>query len=401
MSENNEYDSSVTGIRNVIALGFVSLFTDISSEMVFGLLPLFLTTQIGASRTLLGLVEGTGEMVGYTVRMPSGTVSDKIQKRKPLVLIGYSLSTLTKPFFALAHVWTDVFVVRAIDRVGKGIRVSPRDALISDSVLESKVGRAFGIHRSLDQIGAIIGPLIAFALFPYFGFGGIFYFSFIPGAIALFILVVFVKEKIGLTSSSGLKNTQSIFANIKNVTKEKRFIILLGIIGIFSVGAFNFSFILIRASDLGVSQNFIPVIYAVINVAHVVIGFPSGMLSDRIGKEKVLAISYAVFLVSTVFMLLSTNFTHAYILAIVFGTYVGIAETVQRAIIPKYIVSEFRGTAYGLYNLVLGISLLVANFVFGFLLDSSGISMAATYSIVTTSLAIVAIVAFQFFCKRH
>jgi hypothetical protein len=135
-------------LSNVKYLGLVSLFTDISSEMVFGLLPLFLTGQLGASRTLLGLVEGTAEMLGYTVRMTSGTVSDRVQKRKPLVLIGYSLSAASKPFFALAGGWADVFAVRSADRVGKGIRTAPRDALISESVHESKVGRAFGLHRS-------------------------------------------------------------------------------------------------------------------------------------------------------------------------------------------------------------------------------------------------------------
>ena len=146
--------------RNVIALGFVSLFTDISSEMVFGLLPLFLTGPLGASRTLLGLIEGAAEMLGYTVRMASGTVSDRVEKRKPLVLIGYALSAASKPFFALASGWADAFAVRSIDRVGKGIRTAPRDALISESVDGAKVARAFGIHRSMDQVGAIVGPLI-------------------------------------------------------------------------------------------------------------------------------------------------------------------------------------------------------------------------------------------------
>src|SRR5437868_5440489 len=136
--------------RNVIALGFVSLFTDISSEMVFGLLPLFLTGPLGASKTLLGFIEGTAEMLGYTVRMASGTVSDRLEKRKSIVLIGYALSAASKPFFGLAESWGGVFAVRSTDRVGKGIRTAPRDALISESAHEAKVARAFGIHRSMD-----------------------------------------------------------------------------------------------------------------------------------------------------------------------------------------------------------------------------------------------------------
>ena len=384
MKEDNK------GNRNVVALGLVSLFTDISSEMVFGLLPLFLTGQLGASRTLLGLVEGVAEMLGYTVRMASGTVSDKVQKRKPLVLIGYSLSAATKPLFALAGGWADVFAVRSADRVGKGIRTAPRDALISESVPEAKVARAFGLHRSLDQAGAIIGPLVAFALFPFVGFAGVFYFSLVPGAIAVVILIFFVKEKF---VPSGVK--RSIAGNIRSVLAEKRFVALLAIMGIFSVGAFNFAFILVRASDLGVADSMILLIYTVINVSHTLIGYPAGMLADRIGKETVLMISYGVFLASTALMLLSTSSAHAFLLAAVFGVYIGIAETVQRAVVPKYVTANLRGTAYGLYNMVIGFSFLAANLVFGFLLDSSGIEAAATYSITTSVIAIAAMIGFQ------
>lgn len=378
------------GKRNIVALGLVSLFTDISSEMVFGLLPLFLTGQLGASRTFLGLVEGVGEMLGYTVRMASGTVSDRVQKRKPLVLIGYSLSAASKPFFALAAGWADVFAVRSADRVGKGIRTAPRDALISESVPEGKAGRAFGLHRSMDQAGAIIGPLIAFAIFPFVGFVGVFYLSLLPGGLAVIILVFFVKEKF---APSVVKH--SIVDNIRAVLAEKRFVALLAIMGVFSAGAFNFSFILLRASDLGVAEGTVLLVYTVINVAHTLIGYPAGFLADRIGKETMLIISYGVFLASTVLMLMSTSSVHAYLLAAVYGVYIGISETVQRAAVPKYVANHLRGTAYGLYNLVIGFSFLAANLVFGFMLDSSGIRAAVTYSIATSAVAIAALAGFQ------
>jgi MFS family permease len=378
------------GRRNIVALGIVSFFTDLSSEMVFGLLPLFLTGQLGVSRTFLGLVEGVGEMLGYTIRMASGTVSDRVQKRKPLVLIGYSLSAASKPFLALAGSWIDVLGVRSADRVGKGIRTAPRDALISESVPEAKSGRAFGLHRSMDQAGAIIGPLIAFAIFPFAGFAGVFYLSLVPGAIAVLILIFFVKEKF---VPSEVK--RSIAGNIRAVLAEKRFVALLAIMGMFSAGAFNFSFILVRASDLGVADSMVLLVYAVINIAHALIGYPAGFLADRIGKEAVLAICYAVFLVSTVLMLLSNSSAHAYLLAAVYGAYFGLAETVQRAAVPKYVASHLRGTAYGLYNMVIGFSFLAANLVFGFMLDSSGIGAAATYSIATSATAIAAMAGFQ------
>ena len=377
--------------RNVFALGFVSLFTDISSEMVFGLLPLFLTGPLGASRALLGVVEGTAEMLGYTVRMASGTFSDRLQRRKPLVLIGYSLSAASKPFFAMAGSWSDVFAVRSTDRVGKGIRTAPRDALISESVQESRAGRAFGIHRSMDQAGAIIGPLVAFALFPLVGFQGVFYLSILPAAAAVVILVLFVKDK-----SVPLQSRPSISANLRMVLAEKKFIVILVIIAVFSIGAFNFSFVILRASDLGVPDSMVVLTYAIINGAHTMVGFPAGVLADKIGRETMLSISFFVFLASTILMLVSTSSIHAYLIAVVYGIYIGIAETVQRALIPKYIpASQIRGTAYGLYNMVVGFSFLVANIVFGFMLDASGIEAAATYSIITSVIAIAALGIFQ------
>jgi MFS family permease len=333
-------------------------------------------------------------MLGYTVRMASGTASDRVQKRKPLVLIGYALSAASKPFFGLAGGWADVFAVRSADRVGKGIRTAPRDALISESVPEARVGRAFGIHRSLDQAGAILGPLIAFALFPFVGFAGVFYFSLVPGAIAVVVLIFFVKEKI---APSQVK--QSIAGNILHVLAEKKFVALLAIMVVFSVGAFNFSFVLVRASDLGVAENMVVLVYAVINAAHTLIGYPAGMLADRVGKERMLSISYGVFLASTVLMLMSTSSAQAYLLAVVYGLYIGISETVQRAVVPNYIASHLRGTAYGMYNLVIGFSFLAANLVFGFLLDLSGISAAATYSIATSVIAIAAMLGFQVLTK--
>jgi MFS family permease len=376
------------GRRNIFALGFVSFFTDVSSEMVFGLVPLFLTSQLGASRAILGLVEGVGEMLGYTVRMGSGAVSDRIQKRKPLVLLGYSLSAAAKPFFGLAGGWVDAFAVRSADRVGKGVRTAPRDALISESAGEPGMARAFGIHRSMDQAGAIVGPAIAFALFPLLGFQGIFYLSIVPGAAAVIILLLFVKER--LTPSQA----RAVSANIRAVLTEKRFLALLAIMGVFSLGAFNFSFVLVRASDLGVEDGTIVLVYLVINAAHTAVGYPVGVLADRIGKERMLPVAYAVFAVSTFAMLSATSTVHAYAVAIVYGAYVGIAETVQRAVIPRYVKSEHRGTAYGLYNLVVGIAFLAANVVFGVLLDSSGIALAATYSIATSVVAIAVMLAF-------
>ena len=386
------------GMRNVTALGLVSFFTDFSTEMVLGVLPFFIVSTLGASRALLGAIEGSSELTSYAFRMVSGSLSDKVGKRKAFIIAGYGLSTVMKPFFAASTSWLDAFVVRFIDRVGKGIRTAPRDALIADSVSESKVGRAFGMHRTIDQLGAIVGPIAAFGLLQVVDIRGIFLLSLIPGAIAVLILILFVKEVVVVKKSAATRTTMS--SNIRHVIRGNRpFVLLLIISGIFGIGAFNFSFILLRASDLGISENLIPLVYATINVAHTAIGLPSGILADKVGKEKVLIIGYSVFVVSTALMLiLSQNTLYAYILAAIFGLYIGISETVQRAVIPMYIASELRGTAYGLYNVVIGTTFFVANVVFGFLWDNFSLTAAVSYSMIT---AITAVAGMFMFIKSY
>lgn len=400
--EHSKPDSSVNaegaGMRNVTALGLVSFFTDFSTEMVLGVLPFFIVSTLGASRVLLGAIEGSAELTSYAFRMISGSLSDRAGKRKIFVLAGYAASTASKPFFAAASGWIDAFLVRTGDRVGKGIRTAPRDALIADSVPEMRVGRAFGLHRTIDQLGAIVGPVAAFALLQVVDIRGVFLASLIPGAIAVIILIFFVKEVVVKRSSKDTK--QSIFRNIGMlVNGNKPLVFLLIIAGIFSLGAFNFSFILIRASDLGVEENFIPLVYAAINVTHAAIGIPSGILADRIGKEKMLIIGYSVFLASTLLMvILAENMLYAYVLAAVFGLYAGISETVQRAVIPRYVASELRGTAFGLYNLVIGVCFFASNIVFGFLWDAFSLAAAVTYSAIFT---VVAIAGMTVFMRRY
>jgi MFS family permease len=382
-------------MRNVVALGIVSFFTDFSTEMILGILPLFMVTNLGASRAILGAIEGSAELVSYAFRMVSGSLSDKIGKRKLFVLVGYGLSTASKPFFAVSTGWLDAFVVRTVDRIGKGARTAPRDALIADSVSESISGKAFGIHRTIDQMGAIAGPIAAFALLQVIDIRGIFLVSLIPGIIAVIVLIFFVKEIVPKTRSK----TISVFSNIVLIIKDNRpFCFLLVISGIFGLGSFNFSFILLKSSDLGISEGSIPIVYAVINVTHTAIGIPSGILADKFGKEKVLIIGYLLFALSALFMaVLSGNSHYAFLLAAIFGLYIGISETVQRAVVPKYVPSELRGTAFGIYNLILGASFFVSNVVFGYLWDNNNLGVAVTYSLV---LALTAIIGMSLFVLK-
>ncbi len=390
----NGKEPEPSSVRNLFALGFVSFFTDMSSEMVFSLLPAFLLGLPGSSRAMLGLIEGTAEALSYGLRAVSGIFSDKFRKRKLFVLVGYSLSNAVKPLFAVARVPFDVFLIRVTDRVGKGVRTSPRDALICESVSEKRRGAAFGLHRTLDQAGAIVGPLIASAVMILLGFTikDVFWLSLIPGAIALLLILFLVKERTGKSACEF-----HLLEGVKSVLKGD-FSLLLVVVGIFSLGAFNFSFVLLNAGDAGIADSFIPLVYAAVNVAHAAVAIPAGVLSDRVGKEKVMVLGYGVFLSSALLILLPVSGVVALLVAVVYGAYLGIVETVQRALIPDYVGQSFRGTAYGLYYLLVGSAFFVSNSVVGALWDYFGSSVASSYSI---TLSVVAILAMMLFVRKR
>ncbi|MEM2107983.1 MAG: MFS transporter [Candidatus Bathyarchaeia archaeon] len=390
METGSRSENGNRSIRNVFALGFVSFFTDISSEMVFSLLPTFLLGLPGASVAILGFVEGIAEALSYALRSVSGIFSDKIRKRKLLVLVGYGLSNILKPLFAVARAPIDVLVIRVSDRVGKAVRTSPRDALLSESVSDKHRGAAFGLHRAFDQTGAIVGPVFASVAMLLLGLTirDVFWLSLIPGTIALLILLFFVKERAGKSAGEF-----KLLASVKSVLKGD-FSRLLIIVCIFSLSAFNFSFILLHAQEAGIAEPLIPLVYAAVNVAHVAIAIPAGVLSDRIRREKVMILGYGVFLASIMLMLLPVNGLDAFLVAIFFGAYVGVVETVQRAMVPAYVDKSVLGTAYGLYYLIVGCAFFVSNAVVGSLWEYFGSSIAVTYSAITSAVAIAAMMLF-------
>jgi len=386
-TESNERSAEL-GFRNVMRLGYVSFFTDVSTEMILGVLPLFIVRELGGTAAILGFIEGAAEAVNYAFRVFAGVMTDKIGRRKPLVLLGYGLSSIAKPLFAVSGSWIHAFAVRVTDRVGKGIRTSPRDALISDSAAKSEAGKAFGLHRSLDQIGAVVGPIMAFIMIPIIGMRGVFWFSFAPAAIALLILLFFVYD------TKGSVRQRSVFENARDVM-NREFTLLLVVLGIFAIGAFNFSFILLKAGSLGVPESQIPLVYACLNVATVMVGLPAGMLADKAGKVPVLGLSYIIFLATSVGgLLLIGNPLYAFLMALLFGSYLGIAETVQRAIIPDFTRPGLKGTAYALYYTLIGIGSMVANSTFGVLWSNISPTAAFQYSILTTTAGVAALIMF-------
>jgi MFS family permease len=376
------------GFKNVVRLGYVSLFTDFSTEMILGILPVFIHDQLGASYALVGLIEGSAESMNDFFRIISGVVTDRIAKRKPLVLLGYALSSFAKPLFAFTTAWSEALVVRVTDRIGKGVRTSPRDALISDSVSKSQSGKAFGIQSSLDQVGAVVGPLVAFLVFPFIGFKGVFWLSFAPAVISLIILLFFVTETVGLTKQ------RHFFENASQVL-NRRFVILLAVLGVFSVGAYNFSFILLKASALGIPDAQISLVYVTINASTVIFAYYFGILADRIGKLQVLLLSYVAFFATSVIgIILVGNWIYAYVIALVFGVYLGISDTVQRAAVPDFTRPELKGTAYALFYVLIGTAAFIANSVFGYLWTVENSSAAFEYTMATTVAGAVALIVF-------
>ena len=377
--------------KNVYMMGYVSFFTDISSEMVFSILPVYILGLPGGSPAMLGLIEGLAESLSYILRAVSGVISDKMRRRKLFILIGYGLSNIAKPFFSLTSTITQVLTIRVLDRVGKGIRTAPRDALISDSVPAWRQGEAFGLHRTLDQTGAIAGPLLATGVMMYLGWTvqGVFKLSLLPGLIALFIILFGVKEIIAS------RDSEYKFLEGLGEVLRGRFLWLLLVVTLFSLGAFNYSFILLNAKEMGVGDALIPIVYVVVNVAHTVIAIPSGRLADRIGKEKVLAGGYGVFFVTAVLLFfVPSSVSAAYLIALIYGVYVGVVETVQRALIPGYVDSSLKGTAYGVYYLVVGVAMFIANFVVGSLWASYGLWASSLYSSGLSLLALIGAILF-------
>ncbi len=373
-------DERRPGYRNVVALGFVSFFTDMSTEMILGILPVYLVEELGATKVILGLIEGLAELTNYIFRMVSGFISDRVGRRKPFVFAGYFLSGIAKPLFAYATTWLDALVVRIVDRMGKGVRTAPRDALISQSIREREAGKAFGIHRTLDQLGAVLGPLLAFILIPMVGVRTVFLASFIPALIALIILLIAVAEVTTPPKSSRL------LPEISRVLSGK-FLWLLLSLSIFNLGAYNFSFILVRASELGVAVLAAPIVYMLMNLTHTAVGIPSGILADRIGREKTLVLAMLMFAFTSLMLAyLSGAWIYGILLALIFGVFQGMYDTVSRAVVPRYVPEELRGSAYGAYYLVIGVSFLLGMSIVGMLWDYVGRTIAFTYSTILSAL---------------
>jgi MFS family permease len=359
---------------NIFFLGLVSFLTDVSSEMIFTLVPLFVVSVLSGGTIAVGLIGGLSESFDAIFRIFSGRISDRLKKRKLLAVIGYGFSTLCKPFMLLVNVWGEVLAIRFGDRVGKGIRTSPRDALIADSVGMEKRGKGFGIHRAMDSAGAVVGLAIAaIIIYALQGSGLILtehtyrwlvIVGVIPAVLAVLVLLAFVSEK-GLTGAAGKSDTPKT-ARI-TMPFSPRFKIFLAIMAVFTLGNSSDFFVILRAQNLEVSVLGITIMLVLFNVTYVVTSVPAGMLSDKLGRKKLIVIGWTIYALVYLGFALAGSVWSMWVLFACYGIYYGIVEGVARAFVADLVPAERRGTAYGYYHGVVGLTLLPASVLAGWL----------------------------------
>ncbi|GFE61545.1 MFS transporter [Geobacter sp. AOG2] len=371
--------SGISG--NVLILGLVSLLTDVSSEMIYPLLPLFVTGVLGAGPYVLGGIEGIAESTAALVKLASGIACDRIRGRKALVLAGYSLSSLARPLMALASSPLAVLVVRFSDRIGKGVRTSPRDALIADSTDLAQRGKAFGFHRSLDHMGAIIGPLVAAALMAWFvtDVRTVFWLAAFPGILAVILIIFKVRDR----SHEASRRTGTRLKMVPAGNIRGYLLILL----LFTLGNSSDAFLLLRAGQLGVTPARIPLLWTFFHVVKMSSAMPFGTLSDRIGRRGVIIAGWAVYALAYAGFALASSEVHIWLLFAWYGLFYGMTEGVEKAYLSDLAEPEERGNAFGWYNFAVGIGALPASVLFGMIWQFASPQAAFYFGAVLACLA--------------
>lgn len=370
-----EPDNSSTRLpRNVWAVSLTSFFMDISSEMVINVLPLFLANVLGSSTAIIGLIEGVAEATSSLLKLFSGWLSDRLQARKWLAVTGYALSAITKPFFYFANSWALVAGVRWVDRVGKGIRTAPRDALVADSVSEKQRGRAFGFQRAADTAGAMLGMLIALgvvwavqsnaATLQQETFQRLVLISLIPAVLAVLVLAIGAKD----VKASG----QTKMPRFALRALGRPFVVFMLIAGIFDLGNSSDAFLVLRAQERGMSVIGILGMLVVFNLVYTLTSAPAGSLSDRIGRRRLIIGGWLVYALIYLGFGLAQNAVQVWVLYVFYGLYYGLAYGTSKAMVADLVSESVRGTAYGSYNAMLGILDLPASLIAGLLWQGAG-----------------------------
>lgn len=362
--------------RNVWAAGLVSLLTDISSEMIVPVLPLFLTGVLGASAQVVGLIEGVAEFTASLVKSVSGWLSDRAGRRKPLMVLGYGVSNVVKPFLGLTGSWGQVLAIRFADRFSKGVRGAPRDALIADSTPTHLRGRAFGLHRGLDTVGAAIGPLTAaLVLNLYAGnLRAVFWWTAVPGVLAVLLLVGFVRDTgrraAGAAPTAPSPVMRGWSLSLQPLVPRLRWFVVVSTV--FAIGNSADAFLVLRAQGLGLSVALVPIAYFLFNASYAVLSYPAGALSDKIGRRPVLLGGFIAFALIYAGFGAARHSWQVWILFLFYGIYYAGTEGIQKAYMTDHVGAEQRGTAVGILNAWTGLAALPASLIAGVMWDRFG-----------------------------
>ncbi len=369
--------------QNVFIAGLVSFFMDVSSEMIYPLVPLFLANVLGVNKSVIGLIEGIAESTASLLKVFSGWFSDRIGNRKWLMAAGYGISTLSRPIVALATGWHHVMGSRFMDRFGKGVRTAPRDAIIAESTEKTHLGRAFGFHRSMDTMGAVIGPALAFFLLGIFSnnYRWVFWLSMIPGAIAVLLIILFIKEK---------KQAIKMPSERPKLTLKHfdwKFKFFVAIATLFALGNSSDVFLILRAQQIGISALMIPVVYLMFNLIYSLSAIPAGIAADRFGRKRVILIGFILFAMLYYGFAVAKDTSTIWLLFGFYGLFMGLTEGIQKAFLATIIPPDFKATAFGVYNTAIGLAMFPASFIGGWLWDKISPSATFYFGSITASLS--------------
>lgn len=383
--------------KNVTVAGLVSFFMDVSSEMIYPLVPLFLVSVIGVNKSVIGLIEGVAESTASLLRVFSGWFSDRIGNRKWLMAAGYGISTLSRPVVALATMWEHVMSSRFIDRFGKGVRTAPRDAIIAESADKAFLGRAFGLHRSMDTMGAVVGPALAFFLLGIFSndYRKVFWLSMIPGIIAVLLIIFFITEK---------KKTITVYDERPELTLKHfdwRFKFFVVIAGLFALGNSSDVFLILRAQQIGISTVTIPVVYLLFNLVYSLSSVPAGIAADRFGRKRVILLGFVLFAMLYYGFAVASSTRAIWVLFGSYGLFMGLTEGIQKAFLTTIIPTDFKATAFGVFNTVVGLAMLPASIIGGWLWDHVSPSATFYFGAVTAALSAMLFIAFIVLIRKN
>src|SRR5215203_2844017 len=376
----------------VFALSLVSFLNDTSSEIIYPLLPTFLALTLGASPFAIGLIEGFAESIASILKLFSGYLSDRFGNRKFPVFVGYSLAAVVRPLLSFVTSWPQVLFVRMTDRIGKGIRGAPRDALLAATVPEHARGLAFGFNRAADHLGAIVGPIVAFLLLTYMAadpstptaraYQKVFLFASIPVAIGLFVNVFFVREK-----KKPVEEPDALPIKFSLRTFDPNFKRFLVVVALFTLSNSTDAFLLLRAQQVGIAPAMLPLLWMALHFSKLFSSIVGGDLSDRLGRKTLILTGWVIYAVVYAGFAFADSAWHAWALFIVYGLYFGLTEGVEKALVADLVDDEKRGTAFGFYNLAYGITVFPASIIFGYVWSKFGAESAFLMSAVISVIA--------------